>query len=292
MAVKRTLIEADHPRISIRRQCALLSCNRSSLYYGQKGHIKHELSKQPAKESKENLMFMKLIDHQYTKRPFYGSRRMRDHLRLSDYVINRKRVQRLMRLMGLEAIYPKPKTSIQDKEHKIYPYLLRDVNIERINQVWSADITYIPITGGFMYLIAVIDWYSRYVLSWRLSNTMDVRFCLEALEEALLINMPEIFNTDQGSQFTSIDFTGVLISADIKISMDGRGRALDNIFIERLWRSVKYEDIYLKGYQSVTELYLGLQEYFRFYNNERPHQALDGIPPKMIYFSEKFRETA
>jgi len=237
-------------------------------------------------------MFMKLIDRQYTKTPFYGSRRMRNHLRRADYKINRKRVQRLMRLMGLEAIYPKPRTSIPNKAHKIYPYLLRDVNIEHINQVWSADITYIPITGGFMYLVAVIDWYSRYVLSWRLSNTMGVNFCLEALEDALQIATPNIFNTDQGSQFTSLDFTGRLKEADIKISMDGRGRAFDNIFIERLWRSVKYEDIYLKDYQTVLELYNGLREYFRFYNSERPHQALGGIPPEMIYFSERFLKTA
>ncbi len=235
---------------------------------------------------------MRLIDQQYTKTPFYGSRQMRNHLRLADYPINRKRVQRLMRLMGLEAIYPKPRTSIADKEHRIYPYLLRNMEITRINQVWSTDITYIPITGGFMYLVAVIDWYSRYVLSWRLSNTMDVNFCLEALEDALKISTPEIFNSDQGSQFTSLDFTGLLKDANIKISMDGRGRALDNIFIERLWRSVKYEDIYLKDYQTVAELYVGLQEYFIFYNNERPHQAHGGIPPEMIHFSERFLKTA
>jgi len=237
-------------------------------------------------------MFMKLIDRQYTKTPFYGSRQMRNHLRLSDYTINRKRVQRLMRLMGLEAIYPKLRTSIPNKAHKIYPYLLRDVNIEHINQVWSTDITYIPITGGFMYLVAVIDWYSRYVLSWRLSNTMDVNFCLEALDDALQIATPDIFNTDQGSQFTSSEFTGRLKDGNIKISMDGRGRAFDNIFIERLWRSVKYEDIYLKDYQTVLELYYGLQEYFRFYNNERPHQALGGIPPEMVHFPERFLKTA
>lgn len=217
---------------------------------------------------------------------------MRNHLRLSDYTINRKRVQRLMRLMGLEAIYPKLRTSIPNKAHKIYPYLLRDVNIEHINQVWSTDITYIPITGGFMYLVAVIDWYSRYVLSWRLSNTMDVNFCLEALDDALQIATPDIFNTDQGSQFTSSEFTGRLKDGNIKISMDGRGRAFDNIFIERLWRSVKYEDIYLKDYQTVLELYYGLQEYFRFYNNERPHQALGGIPPEMVHFPERFLKTA
>lgn len=281
-----------HPQISIRRQCKLLGLNRSSFYYGTKGQANNELNAEPAKETNENLMFMKLIDQQYTKTPFYGSRQMRNHLRLSDYKINRKRVQRLMRLMGLEAIYPKPRTSIPNKEHKIYPYLLRDLSIENINQVWSTDITYIPITGGFMYLVAVIDWYSRYVLSWRLSNTLDVNFCLEALEDALKTDTPEIFNMDQGSQFTSSEFTGRLKDADIKISMDGRGRAFDNIFIERLWRSVKYEDIYLKDYQTVLELYKGLQEYFRFYNSERPHQALGGIPPEMIQFPERFIKTA
>ncbi len=281
-----------HPQISIRRQCKLLGLNRSSFYYGTKGQANNELNAEPAKETNENLMFMKLIDQQYTKTPFYGSRQMRNHLRLSDYKINRKRVQRLMRLMGLEAIYPKPRTSIPNKEHKIYPYLLRDLSIENINQVWSTDITYIPITGGFMYLVAVIDWYSRYVLSWRLSNTLDVNFCLEALEDALKTDAPEIFNMDQGSQFTSSEFTGRLKDADIKISMDGRGRAFDNIFIERLWRSVKYEDIYLKDYQTVLELYKGLQEYFRFYNSERPHQALGGLPPEMIQFPERFIKTA
>jgi len=286
------LIEPSHPRISVRRQCKLLNLNRSSIYYDVKGQVRPEPGKQPAKESKENLMFMKLIDQQYTKTPFYGSRRMRDYLRLSDYKINRKRVQRSMRLMGLEAIYPKPRTSIPNKEHKIYPYLLRGVKITHINQVWSTDITYIPINGGFMYLIAIMDWYSRYVLSWRLSNTMDVDFCLKALEDALDIDTPDIFNMDQGSQFTSLVFTGILKQANINISMDGRGRAFDNIFVERLWRSVKYEDIYLKNYQTVTELEVGLKEYFKLYNNERPHQALDGIPPEMIYFPERFRKTA
>lgn len=288
MAGKRTLIESEHPQISIRRQCELLGLNRSSLYYDRKG----QAGKEPATESKENLMFMKLIDQQYTKTPFYGSRRMRDQLQRSDYKINRKRVQRLMRLMGLEAIYPKPRTSIADKEHRIYPYLLRNMEITHINQVWSTDITYIPISGGFMYLVAVMDWYSRYVLSWRLSNTMDVNFCLDAIEDALKVDKPEIFNMDQGSQFTSLAFTGRLEDFQIKISMDGRGRAFDNIFIERLWRSLKYEDIYLKDYQTVLELYNGLREYFRFYNSERPHQALGGIPPEMIHFPERFIKTA
>ena len=278
----------SHPHISVRRQCELIGLNRSSLYYGGK----EQKDNKPATENQENLMYMKLVDKQYTKTPFYGSRQMRNHLRLSGYKVNRKRVRRLMRLMGLEAIYPRPRTSIPNKGHKIYPYLLRNLEITRVNQVWSADITYIPIRGGFMYLAAIIDLYSRYVLSWRLSNTMDVNFCLEALEDALKIATPEIFNTDQGSQFTSSAFTGRLEKAEIKISMDGRGRAFDNIFAERLWRSLKYEDIYLKDYQTVAELYVGLQDYFRFYNIERPHKAHNGVPPEMIYFPAKHRKTA
>jgi len=239
---------------------------------------------QPNKESKENLLYMKLIDQQYTRTPFYGSRRMKDHFRLTGYQVNRKRIQRLMRLMGLEAIYPKPRLSIKDKAHKIYPYLLRDVTVSHINQVWSADITYIPMPHGFMYLVAVMDWFSRYVLSWRLSNTLDVDFCLEALEEALSYGKPEIFNTDQGSQFTSLAFTGRLSKEQIKISMDGRGRALDNIFVERLWRSVKYEDVYIKDYQTVSDLSFGLGHYFKFYNYDRPHHSLRGRTPAMVHY--------
>lgn len=237
-------------------------------------------------------MYMKLIDRQYTKTPFYGSRQMRDHLRLTGFVINRKRIQRLMRLMGLEAIYPKKRTSRPNKEHRIYPYLLRNAEVRCINQVWSTDITYIPMNSGFMYLVAIMDWYSRYVLSWRLSNTMDLNFCLEALEAALMIDTPEIFNMDQGAQFTSPAYTGRLEASAIKISMDGRGRVFDNIFVERLWRSVKYEDIYLKDYQTVLELHDGLQDYFRFYNSERPHQALGGVTPEMVYFADTFQKTA
>lgn len=230
---------------------------------------------------------MELVDKQYTKKPFYGSRRMSDHLRLLGYRVNRKRIRRLMRRMGLQAIYPKPRLSKKDQAHKIYPYLLRNVNITQVNQVWSADITYIPMPHGFMYLVAIIDWYSRYVLSWRLSNTLDVDFCLEALEDALSYGTPEIFNTDQGSQFTSLAFTGRLNDARIRISMDGRGRALDNVFVERLWCSVKYEDIYLKSYQTVSELSLGLGQYFNFYNDERPHQGLNGYTPAMIHFTSE-----
>jgi putative transposase len=248
---------------------------------------------EPNSESSENMLYMKIIDQQYTRTPFYGSRRMNDQLRLLGYKVNRKRIQRLMRRMGLEAIYPKPRLSIKDKAHKIYPYLLRDVTISQVNQVWSADITYIPMVHGFMYLVAIIEWFSRYVLSWRLSNTLDVDFCLEALEEAFSYGIPAIFNTDQGSQFTSIAFTGRLIKEEkIKISMDGRGRALDNIFVERLWRSVKYEDIYIKDYQTVSELRFGLDKYFKFYNRERPHQSLNGRTPAMVYYNSGYLETA
>jgi putative transposase len=226
---------------------------------------------------------MRLMDIEYTRHPFYGSRRLTVFLKKSGYQINRKRIQRLMRIMGLEAIYPKPKLSQKNKEHRIYPYLLRGVLIDRPNQVWSTDITYIPIANGFMYLVAVIDWYSRYVISWELSNTLDSAFCLTALNKSLKLGKPEIFNTDQGTQFTCNAFTGILEKANINISMDGRGRALDNIFIERLWRSVKYEDIYLKNYFSGIDLRQGMESYFSFYNNERPHQSLKYKTPTEIY---------
>jgi putative transposase len=224
---KRPLIEAGHPALSVRRQCELLGLSRSSLYY------------EPAGESAEDLRLMRKIDEQYTACPFYGSRRMTAWLVTQGEEVNRKRVQRLMRTMGLEAIYPKPRTSTPGKGHKIYPYLLREVTVERADQVWSADITYVPMTTGFMYLAAVIDWFSRYVVAWRLSNTLDGSFCLEMLEEALRSGKPEVFNTDQGVQFTAAAFTGCLETAGVAVSMDGRGRALDNVFVERLWRSVK-----------------------------------------------------
>lgn len=227
---------------------------------------------------------MELIDQQYLATPFYGSRRMREVLKGKGYNVNRKRVQRLMRQMGLEAIYPKPRTSCASPEHKVYPYLLRNLKIEYANQVWCADITYIPLSRGFMYLVAIMDWFSRYVLSWELSNTLDTSFCLSALEEALLQAKPTIFNTDQGSQFTSEGFTQRLAQAEIDISMDGRGRYLDNIFIERLWRSVKYENIYIYRYESVPELESGLRRYFQFYNLRRPHQSFDYQTPAQIYF--------
>lgn len=255
----------------MRRQCELLGLNRSSLYY------------EPAVETAENLRLMRRIDEQYTACPFYGSRRMAAWLVHQGEVVNRKRVQRLMRLMGLEAIYPKPRLSAAGRGHRIYPYLLRDVRIERPDQVWSADITYVPLTVGFMYLAATIDWYSRYVIAWRLSNTLDGAFCLDMLEEALSRGRPEVFNTDQGVQFTAAAWTGRLESAGVAVSMDGRGRCLDNVFVERLWRSVKYEDIYLRGYEGVPELERGLGHYFPFYNEERLHQALDYQTPGSVY---------
>jgi putative transposase len=267
----RPLIEPDHPALSVRRQCELLGLPRSSLYY------------QPAPESPEDLRLMGLIDREYTAHPFYGSRRMTAWLAEQGEAVNRKRVQRLMRRMGLEAIYPKPKLSAAGRGHRIYPYLLRAVAIERRDQVWSADITYVPLARGFMYLAAVIDWYSRYVLAWRLSNTLDGSFCLEMLEEALSRGRPEVFNTDQGVQFTAQAWTGRLESAGVAVSMDGRGRCLDNVFVERLWRSVKYEDVHLHGYEAVPELQRGLGRYFPFYNERRPHQSLAYRTPAAVY---------
>jgi putative transposase len=259
--------------LSVRRQCELLGLNRSSLYYVA------------AAESAENLRLMRLLDEEYTRHPFYGSRRMTVWLEGQGESVNRKRVQRLLRMMGLEAIYPKRRLSVAGRGHRIYPYLLRDVRIERPDQVWSTDITYVPLARGFMYLAAVIDWYSRYVLAWRLSNTLEGSFCLEMLEEALGLGRPEVFNTDQGVQFTAEAFTGRLLSAGVSVSMDGRGRCLDNVFVERLWRSVKYENIYLHGYESVPELEQGLKCYWPFYNHERPHQALDYRTPAEVYAS-------
>jgi putative transposase len=230
---------------------------------------------------------MRLIDEEYTRHPFFGSRRMSAWLERQGESVNRKRVQRLLRIMGLEAIYPKPRLSVAGRGHRIFPYLLRDVRIERPDQVWSTDITYVPLASGFMYLAAVIDWYSRYVLAWRLSNTLDGSFCLEMLEEALALGRPEVFNTDQGVQFTAEAFTGRLLSAGVAVSMDGRGRCLDNVFVERLWRSVKQENIYLHGYESVPELKQGLACYWPFYNHERPHQALDYRTPAEVYASSR-----
>jgi putative transposase len=226
---------------------------------------------------------MRLLDEQYTRTPFYGSPKMTIWLKSQGHEVNHKRVERLMGLMGLKAIYPKPNTSKAHPENKIYPYLLRGVEIDHVDQVWSADITYIRMRAGFLYLTAVIDWFSRYVLSWQLSNTLESSFCVEALEAALQAKQPEIFNTDQGTQFTSEDFTGILKAREIAISMDGRGRCLDNIFVERLWRTVKYEEVYLHDYQTPSEAYLGLKKYLEFYNTERYHQALGYKTPYEVY---------
>jgi putative transposase len=269
---QRMLIDSDHPQLSVRRQCQLLGLNRSTLYY------------EPVPETAENLALMKLIDKQYTDCPFYGSRKMTRWLQeVMKVEVNRKCVQRLMRLMGLEAIYPKPKLSAPGQGHKVFPYLLRNVKIDRVDHVWSTDITYVPLPSGFMYLAAVIDWYSRYVIAWRLSNTLDGLFCLDLLDEALAQGRPEVFNTDQGVQFTAEAFTSRLVSAGVAVSMDGKGRCLDNVFVERLWRSVKYEDIYLRCYETVPQLSTGLERYFPFYNEERLHQSLDYRTPDQVY---------
>jgi len=256
------------------RQCELLELARSSYYY------------EPAGESEENLWLMRLLDEQYTRTPMYGSPRMTVWLNHRDlgFAVNHKRVERLLRVMGLQALYPKPKLSAGGAGHRVYPYLLRGVHITRPNQVWSTDITYVRLAHGFVYLVAIMDWYSRYVLSWELSNSLDTSFCVEALERALARSRPEIFNRDQGVQFTSLDFTDRLAAAGVSISMDGRGRVFDNIFIERLWRSVKYENIYLKNYETVPAVLAGLAQYFRFYNRERFHQALDYRTPEAVYY--------
>ena len=271
------MVEPGHGDISLRRQCELLGVNRSGLYY------------QPVGESEENLELMRLIDEEFTRHPFFGSRRMTGWLADQGYKVNRKRVQRLMEVMEIEAVYPKPKLSQPNQEHKIYPYLLKDVEITRINQVWSTDITYIRMAGGFVYLVAILDWFSRYVLSWALSVTMEVSFCLEALKQALDKGQSEIFNSDQGSQFTAEKFTGELERRGIEISMDGRGRCFDNIFIERLWRSLKYEEVYMKDYQTVSEARTGIGSWFRFYNQQRRHQSLGNLTPAELYFATRTR---
>jgi putative transposase len=264
-------VEPGHPAISVRRQCDLLGVNRSGLYY------------QPAGESEENRMLMRLMDEAFTRRPFYGSRRLTDWLREKGHEVNRKRVTRLMEVMGIEAIYPKPRLSQPGDGHRIYPYLLKGVEVTRINQVWSTDITYIRMAEGFVYLVAVMDWFSRFVLSWEVSLTMELGFCVDALKRALRRARPEIFNSDQGSQFTSGKFTGELEKRGIVVSMDGRGRCFDNIFIERLWRSLKYEEIYLHDYQLVSEARTGIGNWFKFYNHERPHQRLGNRTPAGLY---------
>ena len=268
---RRPLIDKNNERLSINRQCDLLEVSKGALYY------------EPRPIDPYTLLLMDLMDKQHTKTPFYGSRRLAVYLKSVGHRVNRKRVQRLMREMRIEAIYPKPKLSRRNENHKIYPYLLKGLKIKRPNQVWSTDITYIKIGNGFGYLTAVIDWYSRYVLSWRLSNTLENTFCIEALEEALDIAIPEIFNTDQGSQYTATNFLAPLIAKDIKISMDSKGRALDNIFVERLWRSVKYEEVYLKDYQTMPQAYRSLRDYLNFYNKERPHQSLAYDVPAIWY---------
>jgi putative transposase len=264
------MIEQPNP-LSLSRQCQLLGLSRAALYY------------RPVEVSDYELELMALIDRQYLRTPFYGSRRMTAWLRTQGHLVNRKRVQRLMGLMGLEVIYQRPRTSRPAPGHRTYPYLLRGLAIERVNQVWAADITYIPMACGFLYLVAVMDWVSRYVLAWRLSNLLDASFCIETLEEALRQGRPEIFNTDQGSQFTDENFTGVLGAHGVAISMDGRGRFSDNIFVERLWRSLKYEEVYLRAYESVAEARQGITGYFNFYNHERLHQALGYRAPRQVF---------
>lgn len=270
---KRELIDKGHPVLSIRHQCNLLDLNRASLYY------------EPVPVSSDTLQIMNRIDEIYTKHPFYGSRKIKFALNDEGYTIGRERVQKLMREMGICAIYPKPKLSKRQPGHRVYPYLLSDYQVVGPNQVWSSDITYIRLSHGFLYLVAIIDWYSRYVMSWRLSNSLDTDFCIEALEEALQHGCPMIFNTDQGSQFTSKEFTGALEKRKIRISMDSKGRALDNIFVERLWRSVKYEEVYIKGYQTGLDAKEGLISYFLFYNNERYHQSLGYKIPQQVHYS-------
>ena len=274
---KKQRIQPRHPKVSIQRQCELIGLSRSSYY-------RESLAGQ---ETPESLELMKLIDNEYTDHPFYGTRQIRSVLRRKGHKINRKRVQRLMRTMGIQSIAPKPNTSKAHPQNKVYPYLLKNFDVTRSNQVWCTDITYIPLSGGFVYLTAVMDRHSRYVLSWELSATMDNEFCISSLERALRCHgTPCIFNTDQGSQYTSHEFTKVLKDKDIKISMDGKGRCMDNIFIERLWRSVKYEEIYVNEFQSAEQLRKSLKKYFDFYSRERPHQSFDGQTPAEIYYGE------
>ena len=270
---RRHLVEPSHPVLSIVRQCALVSISRSSFYY------------QPRGETPLNLALMRLIDEVFLDCPFYGARQMARHLRRLGHAVGRKRVSHLMAKMGLSAIYQKPRTSDPHPDHPTYPYLLKDLEITRPNHVWCSDITYIPMRRGFLYLVAIMDWATRKVLSWRLSNTMEADFCIEALEEALnRFGKPEIFNTDQGSQFTSPRFTGVLLDAKVQISMDGRGRWMDNVFIERLWRSVKYECVYLHAFETGSDLRAGLNRCMTYYNTRRPHSALAGQTPDEAYY--------
>jgi putative transposase len=272
LELRRSWIQPKHRRLSVARQCGLLGLARSSYYY------------QGAPMSPENLLYQRLLDEEYTHHPFYGVPRMTEWLRLKGHAVGFKRVRRLLRSMGLMAIYAKPHLSLNPSAHKRFPYLLKGLAIVRANQVWSTDITYIRLRNGFVYLAAVIDWHSRYVLSWELSISLEADFCIVALERALATQQPEIFNTDQGVQFTSAQFQAPLLTAQVRVSMDGRGRAFDNIFVERLWRSVKYEEVYLKDYRDVGEAKAGLSQYFRFYNEERIHQALDYRTPQSVHF--------
>jgi len=268
------MIDREHT-LAVTRQCQLLDLNRSTVYYRW----------MPVCEA--DLALMRRIDEMHLGRPFYGSRRIRDWLQDEGHPVNRKKVQRLMRQMGITALYPKANTSRPGKGHKIYPYLLKGLTIDRPNQVWATDLSYIPMAKGFVYVVAIMDWYSRKVLAWRVSNSMDADFCVEALEEAISrYGAPDIFNTDQGAQFTSDAFTGVLKAAGIQISMDGKGRWVDNVFVERLWRSLKYEEVYLKAYETVAEARLGIGNYFRFYNHERRHQSLNRRTPDQVYSGE------
>jgi len=272
---RRIWIDKD-ASLAVTRQCELAGVCRATVYADD----------EEAVDNTDDLLISRLIDEEYTRHPFYGTRRMRVYLSLQGKVVNRKRVQRLMRGMGLAGMAPGPHTSVPHPGHKVHPYLLRGVPVTRPNQVWSTDITYIRLAHGFAYLVVILDWYSRKVLAWRISNTMESVFCVDCLEEALCgYENPEIFNSDQGSQFTSYAFTDVLNRVGVRISMDGRGRAFDNIFVERLWRNVKHEDVYLHGYASMNELLLGLTQYFVFYNNERPHQALGYKTPSVVYSS-------
>jgi putative transposase len=280
VAEKRQWIEWDHPAISIREQCRLLGLHRSNLYYA------------PVPETQENLDLMRMIDEEYMRHPFKGQRQMVSYLDRQGIHVNRKRIKRLMKNMGLEAIAPKPKTTIPSRENKVYPYLLRGLEIAKPDQVWCSDITYVPVRYGFLYLCAVMDWHSRFVLSWKLSNSMDTSLVIETLDEALEKGRPEIFNTDQGSQFTSREFTSKLTEAAIEISMDGRGRATDNVFIERLWRTVKYEEIYLKEYSSGVEINSSLSRFFDYYDYNRPHQGLDNQTPWEVYRPKRKKRPA
>ena len=270
-SLRQAMIDRGHKQLSLVRQCTLLNISRASVYY------------RPVSTRAEDLELMARMDRQYLKTPFYGSRRMKAWLLAEGYLVSRSKVRRLMRLMGLEAIYRRPNTSKPAPGHRVYPYLLKGVDVNRVDQVWAADITYIPMAQGFLYLVAIMDWHSRHVLAWKLSNTMDTDFCVTALEAALGKGRPEIFNTDQGAQFTSDAFTQTLQERGIRVSMDGKGRYLDNIFVERLWRSIKYEEVYLKAYQTVAEARVGINAYLEFYNRRRPHQSLGYRTPAQVY---------